>query len=86
MIVDTYKSIKNSRLGPSVACALNKMELSVGPGFVKCKGITRRAWHVVAPVNNSAGNASQKVGVLKKLPLLQPRPVREIVVLKAGKS
>ena len=51
------------------------------PGLVQRPGVARRAWHVVAAVDDRAGNAVQTPRVAQQLALLQPASVGEIVVL-----
>ena len=66
--------------------AFDQVEFGFWPGLVQRPGIGRRAWHVVAAVDNDAGDAVELVRIAQQLPLVQPAGIDEIVVFDAGKG
>src|SRR5262245_31221661 len=68
-----------------MTCALNQMERRIRPCLMQSVSIFDRTGHVVATVHDCSRNAAKAMRIPKKLPLLQPALMNEIVVFQPRK-
>src|SRR3954469_3517036 len=80
------QAVEDAGLGIGVTGAFDQVVLRPRPSLVKLKGGDRRAGHVVAALDNDAGDVCKPPRVAQQLPLLHPAGMNEIMVLDAGES
>src|SRR4051794_31668469 len=61
------QAVEDAWLGERVASALDQVELGPRPRLVQRPRRARRAWHVVAAVDDGAGDVGEPAGVAQQL-------------------